>query len=419
MIPITLSFISDSKEAYMKNNEIKRHDASFAAGMMSFGGAITVMMITIMILIFGIWFLISPKQEFSENENRQLALAPVYTFQSLKDGSYMTSIQKYLSDHFPIRDEFMTLKTKAEILTGKEEINNIYIADDGYLIEAYSAPKQKEKIIGQFGKLYQNITTDAKNNISLMLVPTAVTVYNDKLPAAAPDKGNLKQLATMDAIYEALPEIKRIDCYQGLSAQAQSEKGDANAASLYYHTDHHWTTFGAYIAYRQYCEAMGITPLEESAFTKTVVTNSFKGTVYSKLNDTTVPGEEITIYENPENRLTVNYQDSEEVTDSLYNKDYLSKKDKYSMFLNNLHPLIEITNETADSDKVMVLVKDSYANSIVPFLVNHYKKIYVFDTRYYRFGPASFINEHPEVTDVLILYNMNTIDTDLGIGGIF
>ncbi len=403
----------------MQNRELNRYDASFGSELMKLRGIITVVMITIMIIVFGIWFLISPKKEFSESENRQLALAPVYTFQALKDGSYMTAIQKYLSDHFPIRDEFMTFKTKTEILAGKEEINDIYIAKDGYLIEAYKQPRQTAKIINQFGKLYQDITTDAKNNMSLMLVPTAVTVYNDKLPAAAPDKGDLKQLETMDAIYKALPEIKRIDCYPGLLDQAQTEKEDANVSPLYYHTDHHWTTFGAYIAYRQYCEAMGITPLEESAFTKTVVTDSFRGTVYSKLNDTTVPGEEITIYENPENRLTVNYQDSEEVTDSLYNKDYLSKKDKYSMFLNNLHPLIEITNETADSDKVMVLVKDSYANSIVPFLVNHYKKIYVFDTRYYRFGPASFINQHPEVTDVLILYNMNTIDTDLGIGGIF
>ena len=415
----TRSFISVSKEADMQNNKTKKHDASFASGMLSFGSVITVMMITIMILIFGVWFLISPKKEFSENENRQLALSPVFTFQALKDGSYMTSIQKYLSDHFPIRDEFMTLKTKTEILTGKEEINDIYIARDGFLIEAYAEPKQNEKIINQFRKLYQDITTDAKNSISLMLVPTAVTVYNDKLPGAAPDKGNLKQLDTMETIYDALPELKRIDCYPGLANQALSEKASDDVSPLYYHTDHHWTTFGAFIAYRQYCEAMGITALEESEFSKTVVTDSFRGTVYSKLNDTTVPGEEITIYENPLNRLTVNYQDSHEVTDSLYNRDYLSKKDKYSMFLNNLHPLIEITNETADSDRVMVLVKDSYANSLVPFLVNHYKKIYVFDTRYYRFGPASFINEHPEVTDVLILYNMNTIDTDLGIGGIF
>ena len=403
----------------MMQNESNKNEVYLLAGVRNVGNVITVMTITIAILVFGLWFMLSPKREFSESENRQLALWPTYTFQSLKDGSYMSGIQKYLSDHFPVRDQFMTLKTKSEIMMGKQEINNIYVAKDGFLIEAYDEPKQNEKIINQFGKLYQNITTDARNNIKLMLVPTAVTVYNDKLPAGAPDKGNLLQLETIEKLREALPGLKFIDCYDGLLEAARAEKNASGFTPLYYRTDHHWTTYGAYVSYREYCKAEGIEPLPESAFTKTVVTDSFRGTVYSKLNDTTVPGEEITIYENPDNALTVDYTDSHEVTDTLYNREYLEKKDKYSMFLNNLHPLIEITNETADSDKVMVLIKDSYANSIVPFLVNHYKKIYVFDTRYYRFGPASFINQHPEVTDVLILYNMNTIDTDLGIGGIF
>ena len=402
-------------------NQSTKSEEYLLSGIRKVGNVITVMTVTVLILVFGVWFIVSPKVDFSESENRQLALWPTYTFQSLKDGSYMSGIQKYLSDHFPMRDGFMTLKTKTEIMLGKEEINGIYIAKDGYLIEQYDAPKQTEKIITQFGKLYNDITTDARNNISLMLVPTAVTTYNDKLPETAPDKGVLRQLDTMDTIYDALPEMKRIDCWEDLKEAALAEKDQAPGSftPLYYHTDHHWTTYGAYVAYRAFCEEMEINPLPEEAFEKTVVTDSFRGTVYSKLNDTTVPGEEITIYENPDNRLTVSYQDTGEVTDTLYNKDYLEKKDKYSMFLNNLHPVIEITNETADSDKVMVLVKDSYANSIVPFLVNHYKKIYVFDTRYYRFGPASFINQHPEVTDVLVLYNMNTIDTDLGIGGIF
>ncbi len=404
----------------MKGKDLKMNTTS-VLNVRRLGSIVTVCIVSVMIFFFTVLFLIIPKAEFSESENRQLALWPVYTFQSLKEGTYMSGIQKYLSDHFPMRDEFMTLKTKTEILLGKEEINGIYIASDGYLIEEYDAPKQNEKIITQFNKLYNDITTDARNNISLMLVPTAVTTYNDKLPENAPDRGDLKQLCTMDTIYNAIPEIKRVDCWDALRRAAQAEAGKStdDFTPLYYRTDHHWTTYGAYVAYCAYCNAMGITALPESAFTKTVVTDSFKGTVYSKLNDTTVSGEEITVYENPHNKLTVNYQDSNEVTDTLYNMDYLQKKDKYSMFLNNLHPLIEITNETADSDKVMVLVKDSYANSMVPFLVNHYKKIYVFDTRYYRFGPASFINQHPEVTDVLILYNMNTIDTDLGIGGIF
>ena len=149
------------------------------------------------------------------------------------------------------------------------------------------------------------------------------------------------------------------------------------------------------------------------------VTNEFYGTIYSKVNDYSLMGDSITIYTNPEDSLTVNYTDTKEVTDSLYNLNYVNKKDKYSLFLNNLHTLIEITNETAESDRELVLIKDSYANSLVPFLTHHYKKIYVFDTRYYKEGPSSFIKEHPGVTDVLLLYNLNTLDTDSGIRGIY
>ena len=137
------------------------------------------------------------------------------------------------------------------------------------------------------------------------------------------------------------------------------------------------------------------------------------------MNDYTHMKDAITVYTNPEDRLRVTYEDTGEVSDSLYNFDYLQEKDKYSLFLNNIHPLVEIENETAPSDDVLMLIKDSYANSMVPFLTHHYKKIYVFDTRYYKDGPSSFLEEHGEVTDVLILYNMNTLDGDTGIRGIY
>lgn len=355
----------------------------------------------------------------------------------------MSGIQTYLSDHFPLRDPFMTLKTKYEMLTGREEINDIYLAKDGYYIEAYKTPKQQKKIITQFQKLQDAITTGAKENVRVMLVPTAISTYNAKLPGSAPDRGVLRQVDTMNEIYAALPSMQKVDAWRALQtaaaqeetdrtrasgdadgAQPVAEAGDADhdtstADGLYYHTDHHWTTHGAYVGYQAYCSAAGLSPIPEADFQKTCVTTDFHGTIFSKLHDSTVPGDAITLYENPANQLTVSYPDTGEVTDTLYNRDYLAQKDKYSVFLNNLHPLVEITNARADSDRQLVLIKDSYANSMVPFLVHHYQKIYVFDTRYYRFGPSSFINEHPEVTDVLLLYNMNTIDTDLGVGGIF
>ncbi len=404
---------------------------------------LTVGIITVFILCFSVWCLVAPKQTFSENENRALASWPAYSFAALKDGSYMSGIQTYLSDHFPLRDPFMTLKTKYEMLTGREEINDIYLAKDGYYIEAYKTPKQQKKIITQFQKLQDAITTGAKENVRVMLVPTAISTYNAKLPGSAPDRGVLRQVDTMNEIYAALPNMQKVDAWSALQTAAAQENTDRTQASgnadgaqpvanawdadrdtstadgLYYHTDHHWTTHGAYVGYQAYCSAAGLSPIPEADFQKTCVTTDFHGTIFSKLHDSTVPGDAITLYEYPANQLTVSYPDTGEVTDTLYNRDYLAQKDKYSVFLNNLHPLVEITNARADSDRQLVLIKDSYANSMVPFLVHHYQKIYVFDTRYYRFGPSSFINEHPEVTDVLLLYNMNTIDTDLGVGGIF
>ena len=397
---------------------------------------ITVGLITVLILGAMLCFGIFPKKTFSDNENRTLAEIPEFQWASLKDGSYMKALSTYASDHFPFRDAFMTLKSETEKLSGCGEINGVYLSEDGFLIERFPEPLHSDKVITQFNKLSDKVTTKAR--FYTMLVPTAVTAYNDKLPAGAPDRGDFRQLAVKKHIETSLSgKIQIVDCWPALKAEAgrQEKNGvtkerepsrlsqrimaDPSQAPLYYRTDHHWTTHGAYTAYPELAKAMGFTPLPEKDFRHTVVSEDFHGTIYSKLNDTMVPGDPITIYEDPEAKLTVRYMDTKESSSSLYERSYLKKKDKYSMFLNNLHPLIEIDNAAAGTDRELVLIKDSYANSMVPFLVRHFKRIYVFDTRYYKFGPGSFINEHPEVSDVLLLYNMNTIDTDLGIGGIY
>lgn len=367
--------------------------------------SITAVFLAAFVLLFAVAFLITEKQEFSEGENRYLEKFPEFTFSSLKEGKYTEKLQSYLSDHFPMRNLFMGLKAETEIALGKREIGGVYIAKDGYLIEDYAAPKNTDKIVGQFEKFAESLEGA---EVSLMLVPTAITIYGEKLPALAPVRS---QLQTRDEIYGRL-DFSTIDCYDALMEAKKDNE-------LYYRTDHHWTGYGAYAAYTAYCEAKEIVPLPLDRFEITEVSTDFKGTVYSKLNDAKIKADTITIFENPENRLTVYYEDKKETADSLYNFEYLEKKDKYSMFLNNIHPFIEITNETADSDKELAVIKDSYANCMVPFLVNHYRKVYVFDTRYYRGGPSKFINENRQITDVLLLYNMNTLDNDTGIGGIY
>lgn len=350
--------------------------------------------------------LFGPKKEFSENENRYLEKMPKFSYKTVLNGEYTESLGDWLADHFPMRDFFMGLKTEAEMAGGRREINHIYVAGDDYLIEPYAKPQNTERITDTLVRFYEKIKQE-NVDVSLMLVPTAVTIYQDKLPAYAPPSD---QMETARAIYEATG-IPAVDCSGKLS--------EASGEQLYYRTDHHWTTAGAYQGYLAYCEEKGLSPVQKEDIEARVVTGEFAGTLYSKVNDYSHKKDEITIYTNPADELTVTYEDTGEVTDSLYNFDYLQEKDKYSMFLSNIHSLVEIENKTAASDGVLMLIKDSYANSIVPFLAHHYKKIYVFDTRYYKGGPSSFLAEHEEVTDVLLLYNMNTLDGDTGIRGIY
>lgn len=362
------------------------------------------------VLALSVIFLFSPKGDFSENENRYLQSFPSLTREAVESGAFMEDINSYLCDHFPFRDLFISLKTRTELLAGRRKIGQVYVGEDGYLIEAYEEPKNTEQI-GQILKNFGDELNDQPVEVDLMLVPTAVCIYRDKLPGLAFLGLGEEQLETAKEVYEAAG-IDPIDCTEELLAR----KGEGQ---LYYKLDHHWTTFGAYAGYLAFCREKGLEPVALEDLEAETVTEDFRGTIYSKVNDYSRPGEEITIYTDPSAELTVFYEDTNETTDSLYALDYAQKKDKYSLFLNNLHPLIQITNEKAETDRELVLIKDSYANSMVPFLIHNFKRIYVFDTRYYKWGPSSFIQEHEGVTDVLLLYNMNTLDTDLGVRGIY
>lgn len=359
------------------------------------------------ILSLSIWLLLSPKKDFSENENRYLAKFPVLSAKNMLDGTYTESLSDWLADHFPQRDFFVGLKSQTEILSGRKEINHIYIAKEDYLIEQYAQPQNTQRIIDTLTRFYEKVS-QAEVNINLMLVPTAVTIHKDLLPQNAPASN---QLETAQSIYTATG-IPKIDCTEFLFT-------GVSEGQLYYRTDHHWTTLGAYYGYLAFCAAKNLQPVSLTSLQEQTVTEDFAGTLYSKVNDYNHKKDSITVYTNPEDHLTVTYTDTGEVSDSLYNFDYLTEKDKYSLFLNNIHSLIEIENQTSSSEDVLMLIKDSYANSIVPFLAHHYRKIYVFDTRYYKDGPSSFLSEHKEINDILLLYNMNTLDTDSGIRGIY
>ena len=321
------------------------------------------------VIMLTLGFAVSPRGTFSENENRYLAELPELSWENLQSGQFMSDISTYLSDHFLFRDFFMGLKTQAELLAGRKEINGVYIADDGYLIEHYEKPVNTEKI----GEILENFsqkiaemekTEDRRLELRLMLVPTASLILEDLLPDDAP---MYSQAETIRQLWER-SGIQPVSCEEFL--RTAKEKGQ-----IYYRLDHHWTTFGAYAGYLAFCRDRGFAPVSLEELQAETVTEDFRGTVYSKVNDYTRIGDRIVIYVNPQDRLTVEYMDTGETSDSLYNLEYLEQKDKYSLFLDNLHSLITITNETAETERELVLLKDSYANSLVPFLTHHYRRI--------------------------------------------
>lgn len=357
---------------------------------------IVAVTISILTLLFGIFFFICEKKDFSETENRYLADFPKYSFESLQSGRYIEKLEDYLTDHFPLRDIMMSLKTETYKLLGIKEINEVYIGKDGYLIEQFKKIKNLDRISNIINKFQDKLGF----KVDVMFVPTSVSVNKDKLPNYAI---NDDQIGAIKEFYSKL-NTNNIDVYSSLIE-------NKNNYQLYYKLDHHWTTFGAYIAYLEYCKINDIAPITDYQINE--VTKEFYGTLYSKTNDYSLKADSIHTFDVKNSDYKVIY-DNEKETNTLYEESYLSKKDKYSYFLDNNHSIIEITNNKLNNDKEILIIKDSYANSFVPFIVNHYESTYVIDPRYYKLSISEFIKEK-QISNVLFLYNMNTINDDLGI----
>ncbi len=357
-------------------------------------------------LVLSIALLVMPKSYWSDNENRTLAEFPEFSAESLADGEYLTGVEDFLTDHFPMRDMFVSLNTRINTAIGRSELNNVFICDDGFLIDKYQAPARTEAILEAFNRLPGAV---GERNVAMLIAPTAASIYSDKLPAFAQQADQLDTLRRFNEGFKG----QAVDVTGTLMAHREEHQ-------LYYRTDHHWTTYGAYYAYAELCAQIGLEAVPMESFTIESVTDDFCGTTYSKVNDFSIEGEEMHRFTLPGQSLRVTYGSSAaQTSDSLYNAEYLEQKDKYSYFLNNIHDLVTIENDSALTDRQLVLIKDSYANCFTPFLAEHFAKIYVVDLRHYRNSVIELINSDEAITDVLVLYNLGTMDTDTGVTVIY
>ena len=338
----------------------------------------------------------STDKVFSESENRRLEQVPKFSANQIIDGRFTTNYEKYISDQFPLRDFWIGIKSTSEKILGKKENNGVYLGKDGYLLEKFEKPEEKD-VKAKIDKINSFASNISNVDKYFMLVPNSVKVLEDKLPSYAPNGDESFYMAKVKDILD--DDIKFIDVYNTLYS--------CRNEYIYYKTDHHWTTKGAYLAYKKFMKDLGINPHSEEYFSIKKVTDSFYGSLYSKSGIRNIKPDTIELY-TPKNDegIKVEYIEEKETSDSLYNMESLDKKDKYTVFLGGNHPIIKIKTKFNDEKKLLI-IKDSYANCFIPFLTGHFSEIYVVDPRYYD-GDLNSLVEDKEIDNLLILCNVKT-----------
>ena len=338
---------------------------------------------------------------FSDTENRMLQQKPVFSWADLADGRFMGNYEKYQTDQFILRREWIRLQTAADRLLGKNKSGDVYLGEGQLLEEPSKLSENVWENLDAIGAFCRN-QTGVK--CYLMLVPDAASVQREKLPAYAPVADQAEQLEEIRSYLEKKENpVTEIPLYEMLREHREE--------SLYYRTDHHWTTLGARYAYQSVAGQMGLPGAENGEEKKLYpVSDSFQGTLAAR-SGYRVPDDTIEVYwPDQEEELVVTYVQEQTKSASLYAAEKLKTRDKYGMFLNGNHPLTEIRTMVSTGRKLL-LIKDSYANCFVPFLTGDFEEIVLVDPRYY-YDSAEKLMKQYGFTDVLFLYNLNTFLED-------
>lgn len=342
--------------------------------------------------------LILKDRAFSERENRSLAQAPTLTGEALADGSYLSDLGTYLADQFPFRDSWISLNLGWNRALGQKEASGVYLCQDDYLMQIPSEPNEQQRKRNL--EAVRTFAEDHKDlNLVMSVIPNAVTIHADKLPDHAPVRD---QLADLAAIKEKVGGTQFVDVTDCLL--------DHRGETLFYRTDHHWTSQGAYYALQEIAQSLHIPIQDRAAYTVYTVSDSFEGTLSSKSGshgtrdvvELFVPVTDITYYVTNDNDQTG--------VCSMYDRSALDGKDHYAVFFGGNYGRVDIVT-TADTERTLLVFKDSYANCLIPMLYPYFDHIIMIDPRYY-YDSVKSVVKNESVTDVLYLYNLDTFQTD-------
>lgn len=368
----------------------------------NFNVLIASFIVTAIILAASLATLASGDKQYSENENRYLAGRPSASVSTIADGKFMKDIESYLSDQFAGRGALVKARTNIDIFFGKKEVNNVYIGKDHFLFEKpeeYNSERMAKtlKAVNDFSKKHKKI------NSYFAIAPDSSEILSDLMPSNAPATNQSEQIKT---IYKSLDKsIKSIDICTTL-------KNSDNKESLYYRTDHHWTTTAAEIAFKQIAANMKLNSGKVN-YESFCVTNDFQGTLASSSGLFNAKDNIFITVPKTDIKYAVNFVSENRKSASMFDSEKLKQKNQYEVFFGGNFGEIKI-DTTLNSKKVLMVVKDSYANCLIPMLMPYYKSIVIIDPRYFK-DDINTVIKNESVTDILWLYNANTFLADTSI----
>lgn len=361
-----------------------------------------VIFILFIIIMCGL-FLFSTKKKYSANEKRYLSTFPEFNASTLFDGSFGDEFETYMSDHIANRDFFVGINAYYNLYSGRNGSDGVYSGSDSYLIN--DPAELKDNRVERNVTLLSQFAQENNVKATLMVVPSTGYIMDNKLPV---NHKNYNDDTLFEIIYNSKGSLEFLDLRNSFKQSA------ADGAQLYYKTDHHWTTAGAYTAYKDYCqkEELDATPKDEFNIEKY---DNFFGTTYSTSALWLNPPDTVEVWRNKnhsENTVRVDITEGKQTLSyaAMFFTNYLEAADKYPIFLDGNHSLVKITNNNAPKKKLL-MINDSYSHCIAPFLSDNYSEIIMVDLRYYKM-PVSDIIKEEGITDVLMLYGIDNLVTD-------
>lgn len=351
------------------------------------------------------WLIFGPKQEFSAEENRTLETGPRFSLDTVQDGSFMKSAENFVGDQFLLRKQLVSLNTSIQLLLGKRDVaanyssnpveGGVYFGKNGHIYEVLLP--QKSGIFQQNSDALKDFSVKAGIPLYILPVPSGSQEQPENLPNFAPNHDQREELKILQSGQSAGTTV--IDVFDALSLKKSGK-------DYYFKTDHHWNAYGAYEGYKALMNAMKLRVTPQNTFEYRTVKEPFYGTLYSKAIFSAQQPDVMQIpYSKSGGEIT--QQVGKKERKGIYWEDYLSQKDKYSVYLGGNPPVTVVKNPSAKGGKLLIL-KDSFANSMIPYLSTNFSEIHMIDLRYYNQDIYKYIKQNG-IKSVAAIYSIKQL----------